>query len=83
MGRYDIDITPQVVAKVRRHWPNAVRHTIRSEGKCPNCKQAGQISYQTPDDWDREQHGGWESCGYYCINCGWGNGGSRLIEPEE
>lgn len=80
--KWDIAITPQVVSKVRSKWPTAVRTSIRAEGKCPNCKQAGQVSFQLPSDWDLPIKNGKEFCGFWCCRCGWGNAGSREIEVK-
>ena len=81
-NKYDIAITPAVVAWVRRQFPSAVRATIRAEGKCPDCKRAGLVSLQLPSDWDRPVKDGMESAGFFCVLCGWGNAGSREIKVE-
>jgi len=51
---------------------------IRSEGKCPLCKQPKLCSYVHPPTY-RPRNDGSEHCGYYCGWCGWGNAGSRDV----
>lgn len=61
---------------------------IRFSGKCPSCKQQTEYSFQLPGDGPRGD-GKEEACGYFCVNCKWGNSGSRKsidvdeIEQEE
>lgn len=49
---------------------------IRSEGRCPHCKQPKLCSYITIEFYHPRTNGS-ENCGYYCGWCGWGNAGSR------
>lgn len=81
--RYDTPITPAIETKVHRAFPKAVRSTIRAAGRCPNCKRAGQVSFQFPEDWDIEPRKGEERCGYYCVACGWANAGWRMTEKDQ
>lgn len=65
---------PQAIAILRQRFPHA--DEIRFAGKCHACKRQTMYSYQLPGDGPRGNRGD-ESCGYFCCNCKWGNGGSR------
>lgn len=62
-----------------KRWPDA--HSLRWEGKCPACKRWFQWSYVT--DHDKPRGTNEMTCGFFCSNCKWGNGGSRPVDELE
>jgi hypothetical protein len=68
-----------------RIWPTA--HSMRYEGKCPDCKQRTLWSCQLPSDksYTDKQGVEMEHCGFFCARerCRFGNAGSRPVENDE
>jgi hypothetical protein len=71
------------------HWKSA--HSLRYEDKCPvrHCRKPTQWSVQIDGDDDpakrRTLSDGavHEPCAFYCMSCGFSNGGSRPVENDE
>lgn len=76
----------RAVLKLLAYQPLACR--IRFEGRCDACKnrQSIMVSYQLPDkEWGRRTNSRgveYESCGFHCSWCGFGNAGARPVNIE-
>lgn len=68
----------QNINLIQRIWPDA--KSIRSEGRCDDCKKLGLHSFLLPYDWNYEKPivGEIEHCSYYCCKCGFAAGGTRF-----
>lgn len=67
------------VAHLLHDCPKARAVRFETEDKCPSCKSLMLMSY-VHSDFIRVK-GENESCGFYCPPCGWGNAGSRTVNP--
>jgi hypothetical protein len=68
--------------KLKAVQPNAINIQYDKDQKCPDCRAKSMLSYQFASDLKRDRGEGVEQCGFYCCNCGWGNGGTRAKKAK-
>lgn len=62
---------------IREIHPDAIR--LKYDGECPDCHFYALWSYVLPEFDKITSDGTYQQCGFYCVNCEWGNAGARLI----